>query len=92
MKLIDQAVTLLGDACAVPGLAVRERPRLLASHGFALLTRYFRRNSQRDLSNAIGRLEEARRAVDQEIGSPYAAQVLLDPGHGLPHPGRRGPR
>ena len=78
LKLIDQAVTLLGDACAAPNLAVKERPRLLASHGFALLTRHFRRNSQRDLSNAIGRLEEARRAVDQEIGSPYAAAVLLD--------------
>jgi tetratricopeptide (TPR) repeat protein len=77
LKLIDQAVTLLGDACAVQGLAVRERPRLLALHGFALLTRHFRRNSPRDLSNAIGRLEEARRAVDQEIGSPYAADVLL---------------
>ena len=77
LKQIDQAVTLLGDACAVPGLAVRERPRLLAAHGYALLTRYFRRNSPRDLSNAIGRLEEARRAVDQEIGSPNAANVLL---------------
>lgn len=78
LKLIDQAVTLFGDACAVPGLAVRERPRLLAGHGFALLTRYIRRNRQRDLSNAIGRLEEARRAVDQEAGSPYATSVLLN--------------
>jgi tetratricopeptide (TPR) repeat protein len=77
LQLIDQAITLLGDACAVPGLAVRERPWLLAAHGYALLTRHFRRNSPRDLSNAIGRLEEARRAVDQETGSPYAANVLL---------------
>jgi tetratricopeptide (TPR) repeat protein len=77
LKLLDQAITLLGDACAAPNLAVKERPRLLATHGFALLTRHFRRNSQRDLSNAIGRLEEARRAVDQEAGSPYATTVLL---------------
>ena len=77
LGLIDQAVTLLGDACAAPNLAVKERPRLLAAHGFALLTRHFRRNCQLDLSNAIGRLEEARRAVDQEIGSPYATTVLL---------------
>ncbi len=77
LKLIDQAITLLGDACAVQGLAIRERPRLLALHGYALLTRYFRRHGQRDLSNAIGRLEEARRAVDQEVGSPYATSVLL---------------
>jgi hypothetical protein len=46
-------------------------------HGFALLTRYFRTHSQRDLSNAIGRLEEARRAVEQQVGSPYTAAVLL---------------
>jgi hypothetical protein len=77
LKLIDQSIKLLGDACAVPGLVVRERPRLLSLHGYALLTRYFRRNSPRDLSNAIGRLEEARRAVDQEDGSPYAANILL---------------
>jgi hypothetical protein len=77
LKQIDRAITLLGDACSVPGLAVRERPRLLALHGFALLTRHFRRNSPRDLSNAIGRLEEARRAVELETGSPYATDVLL---------------
>lgn len=75
-KLIDRAISMLADACTLPGLAIRERPRLLTMHGFALLTRYIRQRSQRDLSNAIARLEEARRAAEQEIGSPYAAEVL----------------
>jgi hypothetical protein len=75
-KLIDQAIAMIADACTVPGLAPRERPRLLMMHGYALQTRYFQRRSPRDLSNAIDRLEEARRAVEQEIGSPYAATVL----------------
>ena len=31
----------------------------------------------RDLSNAIGVLEDARRAVEQELGSPFAGEILL---------------
>lgn len=77
-RLMDQAIALLADACRVPRLVVRERPRLLALHGFALQTRYTHggKHDPRDLSNAIGRLEEARRAVEQEVGSPYAAETL----------------
>jgi tetratricopeptide (TPR) repeat protein len=75
-KQIDRAVSLIAGACSVDGLAVRERPRLLTLHGNALHTRYQRTGSPRDLSNAIDRLEEARRAVEQELGSPYAAEVL----------------
>lgn len=74
--LIDRAVALIAEACSVDGLAVRERPRVLTLHGEALCTRYMRSRDPRDLANAIDRLEEARRAVEQEIGSPYAANVL----------------
>jgi hypothetical protein len=75
-ELIDRAIPALANACSVPGLANRERTRMLETHGFALLTRHVLTRSQRDLSNAIGRLEEARRTVEQEPGSPYAAGVL----------------
>lgn len=78
VKLIDQAIRMLAEASQAEGLAVRERPRLLEMHGQALLTRYSAtpaRNAS-DLSNAIDRLEEARRAVEQEYGSPHAASVL----------------
>jgi tetratricopeptide (TPR) repeat protein len=75
-KLLDQAISLLAEACSVPGLNYRERPRLLNTYGFALLTRHLATRDARDLSHAIDRLEEARRAVEQELGSPYAAQVL----------------
>jgi hypothetical protein len=73
---IGQAITLFADACAVPGLTFRERPRVLNSLGFALLTRYNLTRQPQDLSNAIDRLEEARRAVEQETASPYAATVF----------------
>ena len=73
---LGQAISLLAEACSVPGLTYRERPRLLNMHGSALLTRYLLTRDRRDLSHAIDRLEEARRAVEQEIGSPYAAEVL----------------
>jgi CHAT domain-containing protein/tetratricopeptide (TPR) repeat protein len=76
VKLIDQAIRMLADASQADGLAVRERPRLLELHGQALLTRYSTTRVPSDLSNAIDRLEEARRAVDQEYGSPHAASVL----------------
>lgn len=75
-KPVDQAIALLADACTVPGLIFRERPRLLDALGFGLLTRYDLTRQPRDLSNAIDRLEEARRAVEQETASPYAANVL----------------
>ena len=71
-----QAISLLAEACSVPGLTFRERPRMLDVLGFALLTRYDLSRDPRDLSLAIDRLEEARRAVEQELGSPYAANVL----------------
>jgi hypothetical protein len=75
-SMLDRAITLIAEACSVPGLAVRERPRLLTLHGQSLCTRYTRNWNPRDLSNGIDRLEEARRAVEQEVGSPYAADVL----------------
>jgi CHAT domain len=74
--LINRALPALASACSVAGLANRERTRLLEAHGFALLTRHALTGNQRDLSNAIDRLEEARRAVEQEPGSPYGASVL----------------
>jgi hypothetical protein len=73
---MGRAISLLTEACSVPGLTYRERPRMLNSLGFALLTRYDLSRDPRDLSLAIDRLEEARRAVEQELGSPYAADVL----------------
>jgi hypothetical protein len=73
---MDEAIGLLSDACAVPGLTFRERPRMLDALGFGLLTRYHLTRQPRDLSNSIDRLEEARRAVEQESASPYAANVL----------------
>ncbi|MGD0602834.1 MAG: CHAT domain-containing protein [Streptosporangiaceae bacterium] len=75
-SLVDRAIALIAAACAVPGLTARERPRLLDLHGSALLGRYHLSRARRDLSNAVERLEEARRAVEQEVGSPYAADVL----------------
>jgi hypothetical protein len=73
---MGQAISLLAEACSVPGLTYRERPRMFNAHGSALLTRYHLTRDPRDLSHAIDRLEEARRAVEQELGSPYAATVL----------------
>ena len=73
---MDQAISLLAEVCAVPGLTFRERPRMFNALGFALLTRYDLSRDPRDLSLAIDRLDEARRAVEQEAGSPYAANVL----------------
>jgi len=73
---MGEAISLLAEACSVPGLTYRERPRMLNAHGMALLTRYRLSQDPRDLSLAIDRLEEARRAVEQELGSPYAADVL----------------
>jgi len=74
---LHQAIDQLAAVCAAPGLGLRERPRLLQLHGFALQTRYHMTRDPRDLSNAIGLLEQARRAVEQELGSPYASGVLL---------------
>ena len=68
--LVNRAIPALASACSVAGLANRERTRLLEGHGLALLTRHALTGNQRDLSNAIDRLEEARRAVEQEPGSP----------------------
>ena len=73
---MGQAISLLAEACSVPGLTFRERPRMLNTLGFALLTRYDLSRDPRDLTLAIDRLEEARRAVEQELGSPYAPTVL----------------
>ena len=73
---MGQAISLLAEACGVPGLTYRERPRMLNLLGWALLSRYHLSRDRRDLSHAIDRLEEARRAVGQELGSPYAATVL----------------
>jgi len=72
----DQAIHMLADVASMPGLTFRERPRILTVLGYALLGRYYRAREPRDLSNAINRLEEARRAVGQETASPYAALVL----------------
>lgn len=74
--LVDRAIAMLADVCAVPTLGLRERPRMLEAHGQALHTRYSMTRDPRDLGNAIARLEEARRAVEQEPGSPHAGGVL----------------
>jgi len=76
MSLIGRAISLAAEACAVPGLNFRERPRLLNVLGAAMLTRYHFTRAPRDLSNAIDRLQEARRAVEQETGSPHAGDVM----------------
>ena len=73
---MGQGIALLAEACSVPNLTFRERPRMLSAHGLALLSRHDLTRDPRDLSLAIDRLEEARRAVEQELGSPYAASVL----------------
>jgi hypothetical protein len=72
----SQAISLMAEVCAVPGLTYRERPRMLNILGSVLLTRYHMSRNPRDLSLAIDRLEEARRAVEQELGSPYTTDVL----------------
>ena len=76
VTLVDQAIALLADVCAIPTLGLHERPRMLEFHGDALHARYSMTRDPRDLGNAIARLEEARRAVDQEPGSPRRASVL----------------
>jgi hypothetical protein len=79
---LNQAIGKLAEVCALPGLGLRERPRLLQLHGFVLQTLYqAHTRDPRDLSNAIGLLEQARRAVEQELGSPYASDVLLALAH-----------
>jgi hypothetical protein len=77
VSLLSQAIDQLAELCATAGLGLRERPRLLQLHGYALRTRYHMTRDPRDLSNAISVLEDARRAVMQELGSPYASEVLL---------------
>lgn len=77
LTLLDRGIALLADVCALPGLGLRERPLMLELHGQALHSRYATMSGdRRDLGNAIARLEEARRAVEQEVGSPHAASVL----------------
>lgn len=77
VSLLDHAIAQVSKACKIPNLGLRERPKLLQLHGFALQTRYHMVRDPRDLSNAISLLEEARRAVEQELASPYASSVLL---------------
>jgi tetratricopeptide (TPR) repeat protein len=76
VTVVDRAIALLAGVCAIPTLGLRERPRMLELHGQALLTRHLMTRNPRDASNAIASLEEARRAADQEPGSPYTASVL----------------
>ena len=76
LTLIDRAVELFAGICAIPTLGLGERPRALEQHGDALRTRYSITRDPRDLGNAIARLEEARRAVQQEPGSPLIGSVL----------------
>ena len=73
---VDRAIALLARVCAIPTLALRERPRMLEFHGRALHTRFGLTRDPRDLGNAIARLAEARRAVEQSPGSPHMADVL----------------
>jgi hypothetical protein len=77
VTFVNRAIALLADAGATPALGLRERPKVLQLHGYALQTRYQMTRDPRDLSNAISLLEDARRAVEQELGSPYASSVLL---------------
>ena len=77
VALLNRAIALLADACAHPALGLRERLKVLQLHGFALQTRHDMTRDPRDLSNAISLLEDARRAVEQELGSPSASSVLL---------------
>ncbi|HET7018354.1 MAG TPA: CHAT domain-containing protein [Streptosporangiaceae bacterium] len=73
---LDEAIAEMAASCSMPGLTVRELPALLHMHGYALLLRFVRSGETRDLSNAIDRFEEARRAVEQEDASPHASMVL----------------
>jgi tetratricopeptide (TPR) repeat protein len=73
---VDRAIALLAGVCAIPTLALRERPRMLEFHGRALHTRFSMTRDPRDLGNAIARLADARRAVEQSPGSPHVADVL----------------
>jgi hypothetical protein len=73
---LDQAIGLFAAACSRPAVSTRERITLLHSYGAALLLRYQAGMEARDLSNGIDRLEEARRAVEQDEGSPHASMVL----------------
>jgi hypothetical protein len=76
VTLVDRAIALQASVCAIPTLGLRERPRMLEFHGEGLHTRYSMTRDPRDLNNAITRLEEARRAVEQEPGNPHAGSVL----------------
>jgi hypothetical protein len=76
VTLVDRAIALQASVCAIPTLGLRERPRMLEYHGQGLQTRYSMTRDPRDLSNAIARLEEARRAVEQEPGNPHTGSVL----------------
>ncbi|HEY6789282.1 MAG TPA: hypothetical protein VI365_18415 [Trebonia sp.] len=94
--LIDQAVAMFADAAAVLRPAVRERPRVLSMLGYARQARYTLTGNTRDLAAAIDWLQEARRAAEEQPGSPHAAeigQLLADARRlgnqaGLGYPGR----
>jgi hypothetical protein len=77
VAFLNRAIALLAEACAIPALGLRERLKAQQLHGLALLTRHDMTRDPRDLSNAISLLEDARRTVEQDLGSPYASSVLL---------------
>ena len=96
LALIDQAIAMFADAAAVLRPAVRERPRVLSMLGYARQARYALSGNTRDLAAAIDWLEEARRAVEEQPGSPYATEIghlladarQLSDRAGLGYPGR----
>ncbi len=73
LRLMDEGVALLADACEGPDIHPWRRYQLVAAHGMALQARYDVARDRNDLLSAVTRLEQARRAAGQETtGAPLA--------------------
>ncbi|MBO3748986.1 CHAT domain-containing protein [Streptosporangiaceae bacterium NEAU-GS5] len=67
LKTIDEGLALAADACQAGREMPAFRPRLLSMFGYGLTLRYEVTRDRADLSNAIQKLEEARRAAEDGV-------------------------
>ncbi|QUH03384.1 CHAT domain-containing protein [Saccharopolyspora erythraea] len=73
---VDRGIALLGSVAGRADLHHHERLSAIGSLGMALRTRYEFTRDRRDLSNAIDRLEQARRMLRDDPGALEGALLL----------------
>lgn len=77
LRLLDKGIELLSDVADHPSLGCEDF-RLIWGLGYGLVHRYDLSRNPADLDSGIARLEDGRRALAQEPGSPVAAIMLAD--------------